>query len=108
MCTRCPRPPPTRPATVQGALELCGTAGAVPAGFDQFFHGTAVATNIIIERNGAQVGLITTRGFGDILHIARHEKPLNWSNFQDLPWQRYPLARQPAQDARHRARHRAQ
>ena len=80
-------------ATVQGALELCGTAGAEPAGIDQFFHGTTVATNIIIEHNGAEVGLITTRGFRDIIHIARHKKPLNWSNFQDLPWQRYPLAR---------------
>jgi N-methylhydantoinase A/oxoprolinase/acetone carboxylase beta subunit len=80
-------------ATVQGALELCETAGAKPATIDQFFHGTTVATNIIIEHNGAEVGLITTRGFRDIIHIARHKKPLNWSNFQDLPWQRYPLAR---------------
>jgi 5-oxoprolinase (ATP-hydrolysing) len=80
-------------ATVTGALELCATAGAEPAAIDQFFHGTTVATNIIIEHNGAEVGLITTRGFRDIIHIARHKKPLNWSNFQDLPWQKYPLAR---------------
>ena len=64
-----------------------------PGEIDQFFHGTTVATNIIIEHDGAEVGLITTRGFRDILHIARHKKPLNWSNFQDLPWQRHPLAR---------------
>ena len=67
--------------------------GVGPGEIDQFFHGTTVATNIIIEHNGAEVGLITTGGFRDILHIARHKKPLNWSNFQDLPWQRYPLAR---------------
>jgi 5-oxoprolinase (ATP-hydrolysing) len=80
-------------ATMDGALEICDLAGMAPAEVDQFFHGTTVATNIIIEHSGAEVGLITTRGFRDILHIARHKKPLNWSNRQDLPWQRYPLAR---------------
>src|ERR1041384_5298459 len=54
---------------------------------------TTIATNIVIEHNGAQVGLITTEGYRDILHIARHKKPLNFSNYQDLPWQRYPVVR---------------
>ena len=94
-------------ATLQGALELCATAGVEPAEIDQFFHGTTVATNIIIEHNGAEVGLITTRGFRDILHIARHKKPLNWSNFQDLPWQTLPAREAPLPNARDRARHRA-
>ena len=31
------------------------------------------------RRNGAEVGMITTEGFRDILHIARHKKPLNFS-----------------------------
>ena len=60
---------------------------------DQVFHGTTIATNIVIEHNGATVGLITTEGYRDILHIARHKKPLNFSNYQDLPWQRYPIVR---------------
>ena len=47
----------------------------------------------MIEHNGARVGMITTEGYRDILHIARHKKPLNFSNYQDLPWQRFPLAR---------------
>ena len=47
----------------------------------------------MIEHNGATVGLITTEGYRDILHIARHKKPLNFSNYQDLPWQRYPIVR---------------
>ena len=47
----------------------------------------------MIEHNGATVGMITTEGYRDILHIARHKKPLNFSNYQDLPWQRYPLVR---------------
>jgi N-methylhydantoinase A/oxoprolinase/acetone carboxylase beta subunit len=37
--------------------------------------------------------MITTEGYRDILHIARHKKPLNFSNYQDLPWQRFPIVR---------------
>lgn len=38
-------------------------------------HGTTVATNLIIERKGSPVGLITTRGFRDILEIGRQTRP---------------------------------
>jgi N-methylhydantoinase A/oxoprolinase/acetone carboxylase beta subunit len=79
--------------TVQGIRELTGLAGTQPSELEQVFHGTTIATNIVIEHDGAQVGLITTEGYRDILHIARHKKPLNFSNYQDLPWQRYPIVR---------------
>jgi N-methylhydantoinase A len=79
--------------SVQGIQELTAQAGESPSALDQVFHGTTIATNIVIEHNGAQVGLITTEGYRDILHIARHKKPLNFSNYQDLPWQRYPIVR---------------
>jgi N-methylhydantoinase A/oxoprolinase/acetone carboxylase beta subunit len=79
--------------TVQGVKELTEQAGVTPADLDQVFHGTTIATNIVIEHDGATVGMITTEGYRDILHIARHKKPLNFSNYQDLPWQRYPLVR---------------
>jgi N-methylhydantoinase A/oxoprolinase/acetone carboxylase beta subunit len=79
--------------TVQGIRELTEQAKVTPADLDQVFHGTTIATNIVIEHNGATVGMITTEGYRDILHIARHKKPLNFSNYQDLPWQRYPLVR---------------
>src|SRR2546422_2914406 len=79
--------------TVQGVRELTEQAGESPAALDQVFHGTTIATNIVIEHNGARVGLVTTEGYRDILHIARHKKPLNFSNYQDLPWQRYPIVR---------------
>ena len=80
--------------TVEGIRELTELAGtrARPT-LEQVFHGTTIATNIVIEHDGAQVGLITTEGYRDILHIARHKKPLNFSNYQDLPWQRYPIVR---------------
>jgi N-methylhydantoinase A/oxoprolinase/acetone carboxylase beta subunit len=79
--------------TVQGIREVAAEAGESPASLDQVFHGTTIATNIVIEHNGATVGMITTEGYRDILHIARHKKPLNFSNYQDLPWQRYPVVR---------------
>ena len=42
---------------------------------------------------GAEVGMITTEGMRDILHIARHKKPLNFSLQQELPWQSRPLVK---------------
>ena len=38
-------------------------------------HGTTVATNAIIQRRGAKTGLITTRGFRDVLEIGRSNRP---------------------------------
>src|SRR5262249_53748349 len=38
-------------------------------------HGTTVATNALLEAKGARVGLITTQGFGQILHLARSQTP---------------------------------
>ena len=38
-------------------------------------HGTTVATNAVLESKGARVGLITTKGFQQILHLARSQTP---------------------------------
>jgi N-methylhydantoinase A len=78
---------------VQGILKVCGLAGIKPSMIDAVFHGTTVATNMVIERDGAKVGMITTRGFRDILHMARHKRPHNFSLQFDLPWQSKPLVR---------------
>ena len=47
-------------------MKVCELAGVAPGEVDAVFHGTTVATNMVIERNGAEVGMITTRGFRDI------------------------------------------
>lgn len=78
---------------VQGILKVCGLAGVKPGEIDAVFHGTTVATNMVIERQGAKVGMITTRGFRDIMHMARHKRPHNFSLQFDLPWQSKPLVR---------------
>jgi N-methylhydantoinase A/oxoprolinase/acetone carboxylase beta subunit len=38
-------------------------------------HGTTVATNALLERSGAAVALVTTRGFADVIEIARQDRP---------------------------------
>ncbi len=76
---------------VDGVLGICRMAGLAPGEVDVLFHGTTVATNMVIERKGAEVGMITTRGFRDILHMARHKRPHNFSLQFDVPWQSAPL-----------------
>ena len=80
-------------AVVHGVLELCRMTGVAPGEVDFLFHGTTVATNMVIERKGAEVGMITTRGFRDILHMARHKRPHNFSLQFDVPWQSKPLVK---------------
>lgn len=77
---------------VMAALdELVAVAGTDHAAIGHFMHGTTVATNIALEHSGARAGLITTRGFRDILHIARHKRPQTFSLQLDLPWQTHAL-----------------
>mgnify|MGYP000234333351 CR=1 FL=1 len=74
-----------------GILELCERNGIDAADIDYVFHGTTIATNAILEYRGAEAGMITTRGFRDIIHIGRHKRPFNFSIQQDLPWQKHSL-----------------
>ena len=76
---------------VKGVIELCKIADVSPGKIDALFHGTTVATNMVIERDGSDVGMITTKGFRDILHMARHKRPHNFSLQFDVPWQSAPL-----------------
>jgi N-methylhydantoinase A len=78
---------------VAGVLQVCQQAGVSPSDIDVLFHGTTVATNMVIERNGAEVGMLTTRGFRDIMHMARHKRPHNFSLQFDVPWQSAPLVK---------------
>ena len=44
-------------------------------GITAFSHGTTVATNALLERKGANIAFIATRGFRDLLYIARQQRP---------------------------------
>ncbi|MFN7882214.1 MAG: hydantoinase/oxoprolinase N-terminal domain-containing protein, partial [bacterium] len=78
--------------TIEALRELCRLGGASADDIGHFMHGTTVATNIALEHTGAKTGLITTHGFRDVLHIARHKRPQTFSLQLDLPWQKHPLA----------------
>jgi N-methylhydantoinase A/oxoprolinase/acetone carboxylase beta subunit len=80
-------------AMVEGLGELCATAGVAPEDVTGVFHGTTIATNAVLEHDGAVAGMITTRGYRDIVHIGRHQRPLHYSVMQDIPWQARPLVR---------------
>src|SRR5688572_28636444 len=56
---------------LDGLRAACAQAGVAPNAVDVMMHGTTVATNAVLERRGARVGLITTRGFRHVLHVAR-------------------------------------
>ncbi|HEX6027007.1 MAG TPA: hydantoinase/oxoprolinase family protein [Solirubrobacter sp.] len=58
-----------------GVGRICEAAGIAPADLGNVVHGTTVATNAMLESKGARVGLITTQGFGQILHLARSQTP---------------------------------
>ena len=52
---------------------------------DFLIHGTTVATNALIERKGVPTALITTKGFRDVLHIARQSRPKLYDYFSRRP-----------------------
>src|SRR3954468_2032049 len=80
-------------AMIGGLQELCTMAGLAPSDVTGVFHGTTIATNAVLEHDGAVAGLITSRGFRDIVHIGRHQRPLHYSVMQDIPWQARPIVR---------------
>jgi N-methylhydantoinase A len=56
---------------------------AIPANrVEEVLHGTTVGSNTILQRSGAKTGLITTRGFRDVLEIGRIRMP----DMFDLTW----------------------
>jgi len=76
---------------VQGVLQLCDLAERQVGDVAMVMHGTTTATNALLEHDGARTGLLTTKGFRDVLHIGRHQRPQNYSIMQDIPWQNRPL-----------------
>lgn len=76
---------------LDGINQLCARHSIELAQIDQIFHGTTIATNAVLEHKGSRCGMITTRGFRDICHIGRHQRPQHYSIMQEIPWQDRPL-----------------
>jgi N-methylhydantoinase A len=60
---------------LNGVRRICREAGIEVGDVRNILHGTTVATNAVLESKGARVGLITTTGFQQILHLARSQTP---------------------------------
>ena len=58
-----------------GVLAALEAAGVEPASLDLLVHGTTTTTNALLERKLATTGLITTRGFRDVLELGRRTRP---------------------------------
>lgn len=65
----------TYPNFDEGVLEAVRRAGLDPRQFQFFAHGTTIVINALLSRKGARTGLITTRGFRDVLEIGRGNRP---------------------------------
>lgn len=65
----------TPPHFEEGVMNSLQKAGVNPAALDFFAHGSTVVINALTEHKGAKTALITTRGFRDVLEIARGNRP---------------------------------
>src|SRR5271167_626568 len=73
-------------AIVDGLGELIREQGLADAEIVELLHGTTVASNAILELKGARTGLITTKGFRDVLEI----RTLRMPRLYDLAWTKPP------------------
>ena len=60
---------------LNGIERVCKQAGISPTEITRVMHGTTVATNTVLTASGAKVGLVTTKGYKQILQIARSYVP---------------------------------
>ncbi len=60
---------------IEAVEEVLRRAGAEAGAVESFAHGMTVGTNALLEERGARTALIATRGFADLLEIARQDRP---------------------------------
>jgi N-methylhydantoinase A len=70
--------PTTRPDQSGGFLAGVKSAGDDLSAMRTVVHGTTAGTNALLERKGAKIGLITTRGFRDTLEMRRRDRRATW------------------------------
>jgi N-methylhydantoinase A len=75
--------PSNRGDEALGFIEGLRRLGAIST-FGSIVHGTTVGTNALLERGGGRVGLITTKGFRDVLEMRRRDRPRTWGLWGDF------------------------
>jgi N-methylhydantoinase A len=73
-------------AIVEGLAALFAETGIAGSAIEEIRHGTTVASNAILKHKGARTGLITTRGFRDVLEI----RTLRMPRLYDIAWEKPP------------------
>jgi N-methylhydantoinase A len=76
--------PSTPQAPDEAAYAALGAAGIEIAAITELAHGSTVATNAVLERDGARTAFIVSRGFRDLLFLQRHDR----RNIFDLSYQK--------------------
>ena len=72
-------------AVEQGIYGLRRSCGDFVSDLDEVIHGTTLVINAIIERKGAVTGLITTKGFRDVLELGREIRYAPYDVFAEFP-----------------------
>ncbi|MDP6706154.1 MAG: hydantoinase/oxoprolinase family protein [Alphaproteobacteria bacterium] len=73
---RSEKAPTTPRAPEEGVLNALDRLGIGLGDAERLIHGMTLATNTVLERNGAEVWVVTNRGFRDTLEIARTNRPV--------------------------------
>ncbi|MBN9015312.1 MAG: hydantoinase/oxoprolinase family protein, partial [Rhizobiales bacterium] len=71
-------------AVLEGVTAIIADAGIAATDILEVVHGTTVGSNTLLQKVGAATGLITTRGFRDVLEIGRLRTP----GMFDLQWEK--------------------
>jgi N-methylhydantoinase A len=69
----------------QGAAQALRIAGCDISALDELLHGSTIAINTVLEKNGARTALITTQGFRDVYAIGRGNRPDAFNLFFHRP-----------------------
>jgi len=72
-------------AIEQGIRELAQILPGFMDTVEEIIHGTTLVINAIIERKGAKTGLITTKGFRDVLELGREKRYDAYDIFSEYP-----------------------
>ena len=70
---------------ITGVRQILEEAGVAPEDVEEVCHSTTAATNAVLEHRGAKVGLITTKGFRDVLELRRLRTPSLYDLFYTPP-----------------------
>ncbi len=100
-CLTTPRDPSE--AIEEGMRAFERQAPGCTARLEEVIHGTTLVINAIVERKGARTGLVTTRGFRDVLELGREIRYASYDAFAQMPEPLVPRARRLEVEERLRA-----